>query len=144
MQAAFKTFLRDKWNEADERHFSPEAIARNSFRQADFVKTTAFVAVDNKIILGYACGTAGENGLGSLEVVGVDPDSFHKGVGKALMSSLEQFWRDNKQRKIHTCVSAPNTRALIYYISNGFIPVGYRKDHFRVGVDEIILDRFLK
>ena len=101
------------------------------------------MAVDGKTILGYICGTAGDSGLGSLEVVGVDPESFHKGVGKTLMSRLEQFWRENKQRKVRTCVSAQNTRALIYYISNGFIPAGYRKDHFRPGVDEIDLDRFL-
>lgn len=144
MQAAFKTFLRDKWDKDDERHFSPEVITRNSFRQADFVKTAAFVAVDGSTILGYVCGTAGDNGLGVLEVIGVDPDIFHKGVGKALLSRLEQFWYEHKQRKVRTCVSAHNTRALIYYLSNGFIPVGYRKDHFRIGVDEIELDRFLK
>lgn len=144
MTAAFKTFLRNKWNKHDEHHFSPEVITRSSFRQADFVKTAAFVVIDGGIILGYICGTAGDNGLGSLEVVGVDPGIFHKGVGKALMSRLEQFWCDNEQRKVRTCVSAHNTRALIYYISNGFIPVGYRKDHFKVGVDEIELDRFLK
>lgn len=37
-----------------------------------------------------------------------------------------------------------SAKTLIYYIESGFIPVGYRKDHFKAGVDEIILDRFLK
>ncbi len=32
----------------------------------------------------------------------------------------------------------------MYYLKHDFIPVGYQKDHFFAGVDEIILDRFLK
>ncbi len=32
----------------------------------------------------------------------------------------------------------------MYYLKDGFVPVGYQKGHFIVRVDEIILDKFLK
>ena len=143
MKDAFKSFLGDKWSRLDDRHFSPKTMAAQSNTRSPFGETASFVATDGEEILGYIRVTASQGGLGSLEVVGVDPSTFHKGVGKALMQAGERFWRRKKQRKVHTCVSAHNTRALTYYIANGFLPVGYRRDHFRPGVDEIILDRFL-
>jgi len=143
MKAAFKSFLGDKWNRLDDLYFSRKTIADESCMRSPFGETASFVAIEGHLILGYIRVTAGKGGLGSLEVIGVDPATFHKGVGKALMQASEKYWQQKKQRKIHTCVSAHNTRALIYYVSHGFVPVGYRKDHFKAGVDEIILDRFL-
>ncbi|MBI4023744.1 MAG: GNAT family N-acetyltransferase [Verrucomicrobia bacterium] len=143
MKAAFKTFLGDKWNRLDEKYFSPPMFVAQSNTRSVFSEGASYVAVDGDRIIGYVRVTASAGGLGSLEVVGVDPSAFHKGVGKTLMHASEKFWRRKKQRKVHTCVSAHNTRALTFYISNGFVPVGYRQDHFKVGVDEIILDRFL-
>jgi len=66
------------------------------------------------------------------------------GAGKLLMCRAEKFWKARGMRKISTCVSAHNRRALLYYIKNGFVPEGYRRDHFKKGIDEIILGRFLK
>ena len=37
-----------------------------------------------------------------------------------------------------------NKKAVMYYLKHDFVPEGYCKDHFREGVDEIILGRFLK
>lgn len=144
MKAAFKSFLGDKWTRLDEKYSSSMTILAQSTSRTPFGETASFVAVADDRILGYIRVTASAGGLGSLEVVGVDPSTFHKGVGKALMKAGEVFWRRKKQRKVHTCVSSHNTRALIYYVSHGFVPVGYRKDHFKAGVDEIILDRFLQ
>ena len=143
MKAAFKSFMGDKWAPLDDRYCAPKVFVAQSNARSMFGETASFVAVEGNCILGYIGVTASVNGLGSLEVVGVNPSSFHKGVGKALMQAGEDFWRKKKQRKVHTCVSAHNTRALIYYVYNGFVPVGYRKDNLKVGVDEIILDRFL-
>ena len=41
-------------------------------------------------------------------------------------------------------LTAHNKRALMYYSKNGFIPEGYQRDHFKVGVDEIILGKFFR
>ena len=145
MNAAFYAFLGDRMDEFDRKSFSPEVLKRISNCSNSDGGSASFVAEDGGEIVGYIRGTAKNIiGLGSLEVVGIKPDIFSKGVGTALMKELEKFWRDNGMRKISTCVSAHNTRALIYYIKNGFVPEGYRRDHFKVGVDEIILGRFLK
>ena len=143
MIAAFKSFLGDKFDKGDLKSFSPKVLKKISNTRSYDGEVVSYVAEEKGKILGYIRGSAHINGLGSLEVIGVDSNYFHKGVGTKLMKKLEEFWRRKKQRKISTCVSAHNKRALIYYIKNGFIPEGYRKDHFKVGVDEIILGRFL-
>ncbi|MCK4244015.1 MAG: GNAT family N-acetyltransferase [Candidatus Omnitrophica bacterium] len=143
MIAAFKSFLGDKFDRLDLKSFSPQVLKKISNTESYDGEVVSYVAEEKGKILGYIRGSAHMNGLGSSEVVGVDTSSFHKGVGTKLMKKLEKFWKSKKQRKISTCVSAHNKRALIYYLKNGFIPEGYRKDHFKVGVDEIILGRFL-
>ncbi len=143
MNAAFSSFLKEKFNESDRKHFSPGFLKKTSNSMVYGLETVSYVAEEKGRIAGYIKGTASANGLGSLEVVGISPEFFGRGIGTLLMKELEKFWKRKKQRKVHTCVSAHNKRALLYYIRNGFIPVGYRKDHFRQGVDEIILDRFL-
>lgn len=143
MTAAFSSFLKEKFNEKDRKHFSPGVLRKTSNFKGYASGTVSYVAEEKGRIAGYIKGTASENGLGSLEVVGISPEFSGRGVGTLLMKELEKFWKRKKQRKVHTCVSAHNKKALLYYIKNGFIPVGYRKDHFRKGVDEIILDRFL-
>ncbi|MBU4366020.1 MAG: GNAT family N-acetyltransferase [Kiritimatiellae bacterium] len=142
--AAFKSFLLDKFDDLSKAYFEPEEIiARVTKGPGRFSETIAFVAEDDGKVIGYIEVTAGKNGLGMLDIISVDPEFFSKGVGNALMAQAEKFWAEHNQRKIATCVSAHNTKALIYYIKNGFIPEGYQKNHFHEGVDEIILGRFL-
>lgn len=140
----FKSFLKDKMDELTLKSFSPKILKKNSNAKGDNSETISFVVEQEKKIAGYIRGSVNARGLGILEVVGVSPDCFHKGAGMALMKRLEKFWQKRNVRKVSTCVSSHNTRALMYYFKNGFIPVGYQKDHFIVGVDEIILDRFFK
>ena len=144
MKEAFRSFLGDLWTDRDEERFGAEAIAEASIQQGRFSEAVSYVAVEGGKVLGYIRGSASDTGLGTLEVVGVRPSHFGQGVGKALMKVLEEFWTSRGTRKASTCVSAHNRRALLYYIKNGFVPEGYQRDHFREGVDEIILGRFLK
>ena len=144
MKEAFRSFLGDRWTETDDRYSAPEVFRQTANRKDLFSETVSYVAVEEGKILGYIKGTASENGLGTLEVVGVRPSHFGKGAGTALMRALEEFWASRGLRKVSTCVSAHNRRALLYYIKHGFIPEGYCRDHFREGLDEIILGRFLK
>jgi len=143
MRAAFKSFLKDKYNKDDEKCFSPSGIAGKALAKSASAETTSFVVWDQNIIVGYIRISAARNGLGSLDVIGVDPECFARGAGAMLMKASENFWQRKKMRKISTCVSSHNKRALVYYIKNNFVPEGYRRDHFREGVDEVILGRFL-
>ena len=143
--AAFKSFLGGKYDELLPGHFSPEILAETLTLKDKFGFTESgfFVAEYENRIIGAIKVTAGRNGLGVLDYVGVDPAANVCGVGALLMKKAEAFWKKHKQRKITTCVSAHNKKALLYYIKNDFIPEGYCRDHFHEGLDEVILGRFL-
>ena len=144
---AFRSFLKDKMNCKNKRNkwsiksFYPDNLKKVSNRKSDDSETVSYVVEKRGQIIGYIRGSANKRGAGTLGVVGVRPDYFHKGIGAMLMKRLEKLWQKKKVRKVSTSVSAQNVRALIYYLKNGFIPVGYRKGYFIAGVDEIILER---
>ncbi|OGV70859.1 MAG: hypothetical protein A3K19_08030 [Lentisphaerae bacterium RIFOXYB12_FULL_65_16] len=141
--AAFKTFLKGKYPKALNRHFSAASLAQGSLRKDAHSESIAFVAVDGARVVGYLKVGAQDSGLGSLDYVGIDPEYFGHRIGDRLMQPADRFWRRWKQRKISTCVSSHNRKALLYYIRNGFVPEGFRPDHFIDGVHEIPLGRFL-
>ena len=143
MQEAFRSFLRGKASERILTNLSPENLrSACTYRQRD-ATTVSFVAEDSGEVVGYVSGSVNACGFGTLSVIGVSPSHFHLGVGTELMKSMVTFWRKRKMRKVSTCVSAHNSRALVFYLKHGFVPVGYRRDHFIEGVDEVLLDRFL-
>lgn len=141
--AAFRSFLKERFDEGSAAYFAPEELLRTACVQDRFQISRIFVAEDGDRLLGVVRVTARTSGLGMFDYVGVDPEA-PPGVGSLLMTRAEAFWAEHQQRKIDTCVSAHNKRALRYYLKHDFIPEGYRRDHFREGVDEIILGRFLK
>lgn len=144
MVAAFKSFLPAENLQVVLDGFSPESLRSTStFGQKDAM-TACYVAVENGKIVGYVSGGANAFGFGTLSVIGVSPRCFHRGIGSLLMRKMVAFWRRKGMRKVSTCVSAHNSRALVFYLKHGFTPVGYQRDHFLVGVDEVILDRFFK
>jgi ribosomal protein S18 acetylase RimI-like enzyme len=141
MLKAFQSFLGARARAED----FTAGVYKNTSKMRDArAETLSFVAADGGRIAGYLKVVAGVNGLGALDVIGVDPEYFSKGVGSMLFDEAEKFWRAKNQRKISTCVSAHNKKAIIYYLKHDFIPEGYRRDHFFEGVDEIILGRFMK
>jgi len=141
--SAFKSFLGEKFDDVLAKHFSAETLVDVGASKDYFHETKIFVATCDEGLVGAINVTAGINGLGALNYVGVDPECHAKGVGALLMRRAEEFWKERRQRKIHTCVTAHNKKALLYYIKNDFVPEGYCRDHFYVGVDEIMLGRFL-
>jgi ribosomal protein S18 acetylase RimI-like enzyme len=144
MTAAFKSFLKGKFSPALAHGLLPSVLAKGAHARDRFRETVSFVAEgEDGRVVGYLKAVAASDGLGTLEVVGVDPSSFGAGAGGALMQAAERFWRRKKQRKVHTCVSSHNTRALLYYIKHGFLPEGFQRDHFLRGVHEIPLGKYL-
>ena len=143
LRAAFRSYLAERFTKEIEDQFAPSVLAANSLARGKGSETASFVVVDGEQVVGYIKVSSSRTGLGSLQIIGVDPDYFGRGVGAQLMKAAEGFWARKEQRKISTCVSAMNQRALIYYIKHGFVPEGYCRDHFICGVDEIMLGRFL-
>ena len=142
--AAFRSYLKDRFDDGLAAHFAPDELVRTAHVEDQFGVSRIFVAEDDGRLVGVVRVTARTNGLGMFDYVGVDPDCHARGIGAMLMARAEAFWAEHKQRKIDTCVSAFNKKALMYYLKHDFIPEGYRRDHFIQGVDEIILGRFLQ
>lgn len=141
MFESFRTFLGERM-EKD----APESEAywiRCSSGKTEHSVTRSFVAEDGGRVIGYLCVSANTKcGLGVLNVIGVDQDTFSKGCGRALFHAAESFWKELKMRKIYTCTSHINLRAQAFYKKMGFAEEGRLKDHFYKGVDEIQLAKF--
>ena len=143
MKEAFRSFLRGKKIEHVLAALSPESLrSAGTYRRKD-ATTVSYVAEVGGRIVGYVSGSVNPCGFGTLSWLGVCPSHFHQGVGTALLKRMVTFWRKKRMRKASTCVSAHNGKALVFYLKNGFVPVGYQRDHFIEGVDEVLLDRFL-
>jgi ribosomal protein S18 acetylase RimI-like enzyme len=140
MTAAFKTFIPAAHWKTILAGFAPERLEAASLSGGEW--SVVYVATRDDEIVGYVSGSANVYGFGTLGVIGVDPRHLHRGIGTLLMRRMVTFWRRRGMRKVSTCVSAHNGRAFQFYLSHGFRPVGYQRDHFMVGVDEVILDRF--
>jgi len=143
MVAAFEAFLPARGKKMVLDGFAPERLSQASTYGQKEALTATYVAVEGDQVVGYVSGAVRHYGVGTLTVIGVAPHCFHRGVGSALMRKMLAFWRGRGMRKVSTCVSAHNSRALVFYLKHGFRPVGYQRDHFLVGMDEVLLDLFL-
>jgi ribosomal protein S18 acetylase RimI-like enzyme len=122
---------------------TPEKMVEAAASKDPFNDHVCLVAVNAGKVIGYARGSAHVCGLGSWETVAVDPGFRKGGVATAFMERMLQFWNEKGTRKVSSCVTASNTRAVLFYFKHGFTVEGYRKDHFAPGMDEIIIARFL-
>lgn len=136
---SFKTFLKDKITEmvpSEEWEEMTKSTNKN-------IENAIFVAEQDGVAKGFLSATADlKHRLGTLNVIGVDPECHAKGIGTALFAEAEKFWTKRKMRKVWTRVSSINSKAQIYYIKQGFTPEGLNKDHFHDGIDEINLAKF--
>lgn len=138
---SFKTFFKDKITEMvpPEEWEDTAKVANANYENA------IFVAEQDGVVKGFLSATADlKYRLGALNVIGVDPECHAKGIGTALFHEAEKFWIERKMRKVWTCTSTTNSKALIYYIKQGFTPEGLRKNHFYDGIDEITLAKFYR
>lgn len=142
MVEAFRSFLPAKNRQKVLDGFSPAALRSTSTFGIKDADTVCYVAVSDGKVVGYIRGAVNAFGFGSLSVIGVSECCFRQGIGSLLMKKMMAFWRKNGMRKVSTCVSAHNSRALVFYLRHGFRPVGYQRDHFLPGMDEVILDLF--
>lgn len=143
MVEAFRTFIPAAHQEIVFRGFAAESLEAASLPARGDRSSVAYVAAAGGRLLGYVRGSASYFGFGTLGVIGVSPDHLHEGVGSLLMRQMLRYWRRQGMRKVSTSVSAHNARAFQFYHKHGFRPVGYQRDHFMEGVDEVILDLFL-
>ena len=84
-----------------------------------------FLALENKKIVGF-CWTkihhdfVNQDPEGELYVIGVDPDSHAKGIGKAVASTALNYLKQKGLNQVMLYVDADNSKALNLYESLGF------------------------
>lgn len=143
MYESFKSFFKERWD-ASHRG-DPESLKKNAHSETPGRIMTAFVAELDGVVVGYLSIEINTRiGLGTLHSIGVDPRIFARGIGKAMVAEAEKLWRHYRMRKIYTCTSHINSRALAFYKSLGFEEEGLLKSHFMDGIDEIQLGKFYK
>lgn len=144
MYESFKSVFKERWGEEDRQdgdHWKKRAHA-----ETPACITTSFVAEqDDGTVIGFLHVTANlHRKLGTLHIIGVDPGIFAKGAGRAMFVEAEKLWLKHRMRKVHTCTSHVNQRALAFYKRQGFEEEGLLKSHFFDGIDEIQLAKFYK
>ena len=144
MYESFKTVFKERWEK--EKKDNGDDWKKNAHSATPTHIVTSFVAEqDDGTVIGFLNVDANlHRGLGILHSIGVDPNVFAKGVGKAMVAEAEKLWKENRMRKIYTCTSHINQRALAFYKSLGFEEEGLLKNHFFDGIDEIQLAKFYK
>lgn len=143
MYESFKTVFHELWDE--KRKLGGEYWKKNAHSSTPDSMATMFVAEQDGTVIGCLHISANITcGLGVLESIGVDPNIFAKGVGRAMVAEAEKLWKELRMRKIYTCTSHINQRALAFYKSLGFEEEGILKNHFFEGINEIQLAKFYK
>ena len=143
MYESFKTVFKERWGK--EEKGNGESLKRCVHTETPTSISTAFVAEQEGKVIGFLHIDANiQRGLGILHSIGVDPNVFAKGVGKAMVAEAEKLWKQHRMRKVYTCTSHINQRALAFYKSLGFEEEGLLKSHFFDGIDEIQLGKFYK
>ena len=144
MYDSFKTVFKEMWEKEEKGN-------------GDYWKEHAHAESPTRIITSYVAEQADgtvigflnieanlQRKLGILHSIGVDPNIFAKGVGKAMVAEAEKLWKKHRMRKVYTCTSHINQRAFAFYKSLGFEQEGLLKSHFFDGIDEIQLGKFYK
>ena len=143
MYDSFKSVFKERWDESHKGN--AETYKKMVYTETPSSITASYVAEQDGRVIGFLHVTAGIRwGLGTLHSIGVDPNVFAKGVGKALVAEAEKLWTKHRMRKVYTCTSHINERALAFYKRNGFQEEGLLKDHFFEGIHEIQLAKFYK
>jgi len=101
------------------------ADLENRMAQSWFDPEGFFLALENKTIVGF-CWTkihhdfVNQDPIGELYVIGVDPDSHAKGIGKAVATTALNYLKQNGLNQVMLYVDADNAKALNLYESLGF------------------------
>lgn len=145
MYESFKTVFGKMWEENETKGDGSYWKEHAHVERPDYIATSFVAEQEDGKVIGFLHVDANlKRGLGILHSIGVDPAIFARGVGTALVTEAEKFWRNHRMRKIYTCTSHVNRRALAFYKHMGFHEEGLLKSHFFDGIDEIQLAKFYK
>jgi ribosomal protein S18 acetylase RimI-like enzyme len=145
-QVAYRGLIPDEVLDA----LRPEARAeRYTFGSSDPSRPATIVAIDTGVIRGFATsgpalGTDG-HGRGELYSLYVDPPSWGRGVGRALIAAAREHLAGQGFAEARLWVLVGNDRAERFYRADGWVSDGTRRvaDVHGLMVDELRYDRQL-
>ena len=111
-------------NHPDQGNWA-KADLENRMAEPWFDPEGFFLALENQKIVGF-CWTkihhdfVNQDPIGELYVIGVDPDSHAKGIGKAVASTALNYLKQKGLNQVMLYVDADNSKALNLYESLGF------------------------
>ena len=98
------------------------------FKSKDYLPTSLVAEEADGTVVGFVIGALymGEFGIfkeeASLDTIGVDPDSQHKGVGERLINEFMEHLRKLGVRKVNTLVDWNDSKLIQFFSANGFSP----------------------
>jgi predicted N-acetyltransferase YhbS len=98
------------------------------FKSKDYLPTSLVAEEADGTVVGFVIGALymGEFGIfkeeASLDTIGVDPDSQHKGVGEQIIKEFMEHLRKLGVRKVNTLVDWNDSRLIQFFSANRFSP----------------------
>jgi GNAT superfamily N-acetyltransferase len=127
-QAAYRGLLPDDYLS----QLRPEdRAAKYDFTHTDPKKPHTIVAEDNGVIAGFTTTMPSRDpafsGYGELAALYVDPDSWNRGIGAALIVAARTRLIGQGFRSAHLWLLDGNTRAQRFYTIDGWRPTGEQR-----------------
>ncbi|MBQ5927411.1 MAG: ribosomal protein S18-alanine N-acetyltransferase [Clostridia bacterium] len=114
-------------------------MVMKSFRSERFI---GVLVEDDGIIVGFACGTTLFE-EGEVDLIAVKEEYRKKGLGKQLLSCLEQEAKNRGAERTSLEVRVSNVPALLLYLNGGYRSVKVRKKYYADGEDAVIMEKKL-
>jgi len=98
------------------------------FRSDEYLPTSLVAEDADGQLIGFVMGQLylGEFGIfqeeASLDTIGVDPDSQHRGVGERLVSEFMDHLKELGVQKVNTLVDMSSGKLLRFFEANQFVP----------------------
>jgi ribosomal protein S18 acetylase RimI-like enzyme len=98
------------------------------FKSKDYLPTSLVAEESSGKVVGFVIGALymGEFGIfkeeASLDTIGVDPDSQHRGIGEQLINEFMEHLRKLGVRKVNTLVDWNDSKLIQFFSASGFRP----------------------
>jgi ribosomal protein S18 acetylase RimI-like enzyme len=98
------------------------------FKSKDYLPTSLVAEEADGLVVGFVIGALymGEFGIfkeeASLDTIGVDPNSQHKGIGEQLINEFMEHLSRLGVRKVNTLVDWNDSKLIQFFSANGFRP----------------------
>ena len=132
-------YIASLWNELFKDAWTYQMVLE-AFRSERFCGVLA--EEENGEIVGFACGTALFE-EGEIDVIAVQEKFRKRGVGKTLLSRLEEQEKERGAERISLEVRVSNIPAIRLYLNGGYRSVKVRKKYYADGEDAVIMEKKL-